>query len=109
MYIHTGTQLVRYTTATLQPENTGFFPLVQGAYAWLHQDKNDVWFTGMASDNKTVWVWNSQTGDFFSHFESWTNEPHLERDGRYVVLTSGGAYTTTVVWDLSNNTFGATQ
>ena len=109
LYILSGGQLVRYNTATMALENTGRFPIALSYYAWLHQDKNDVWFTGMASDNQTVWVWNSQTGAFYSHFETWTNEPHMERDGRYVVLTSGGAYTTTVVWDLSNNTFGATQ
>ncbi len=109
LYILSGGQLVRYNTATMAVENTGRFPISLSYYAWLHQDKDDIWFTGMASDNQTVWVWNSQTGAFFTDLETWTNEPHLERDGRYVVITSGGAYTTTRVWDLSNNTLGPTQ
>jgi hypothetical protein len=33
----------------------------------------------------------------------------MERDGRYVVLTSGGSPSTTRTWDLSTNTFGPTQ
>jgi len=106
--LHSG-QLVRYNTATMAVENTGHFPLTLSFYAWLHQDKNDIWFTGMASDNKTVWVWNSQTNQFLTHLETWTNEPHMERDGRYVVLTSGGPYTTTRVWDLPNDTLGPVQ
>jgi len=109
MYIHTGTQLVRYNTATMQTENTGFFPLVQGAYAWLQQDKNDVWFAGMAPDNQTAWVWNSQTNEVRTHNESFTNEVYLELDGNYLLFTSGGVYTTTRLWDLAANTFGAVQ
>src|SRR6266404_1050546 len=109
LYLLSGGQLVRYNTATMAVENTGHFPRTLSFYAWLHQDKNDVWFTGMASDNKTVWVWNSQTDQFLTHLETWTNEPHLERDGRYLVLTSGGPYTTTRVWDLANDTLGPVQ
>jgi hypothetical protein len=109
LYIHTGSQLVRFNTATMQTENTGFFPLLHDAYAWLHQDMNDTWFTGLLSDNQTVWVWNSKTNQYWTHNESWTNEPHLERNGRYVVLTSGGSPSTVLVWDLSNNTFGPQQ
>ncbi len=109
LYLLSGGQLVRYNTATMAVENTGHFPRTLSFYAWLHQDKNDVWFTGLASDNKTVWVWNSQTDQFLTDLETWTNEPHLERDGRYLVLTSGGPYTTTRVWDLPNDTLGPVQ
>jgi Big-like domain-containing protein len=108
IYVKTG-QVVRYNTATMQTENTGHFPLAVVAWAWLHQDRNDSWFTGLLADNKTVWVWNSQTNQYLTHFESWTNEGRLERDGRYVVLTSGGPYTTVRLWDLSNNSVGPTQ
>ena len=109
MYIHTGSQLVRYNTATMQVENTGFFPLAQGAYAWLQQDKNDRWFAGMAPDNKTAWVWNSETNEIRTHLESFTNEVYLDLDGSYLLFTSGGAYTTSRIWDLAANTFGAVQ
>ena len=109
LYIHTGSQLVRYNTATMAVENTGRFPATFDIFAWLHQDKNDIWFTGLLADNLTVWTWNSQTGQFLTHLETWNNEPHMEREGRYVVLTSGGAYATVRLWDLSSNTFGPTQ
>jgi hypothetical protein len=109
LYIHTGSQLVRFNTATMQTENTGFFPLRNEVYSWLHQDMNDTWFTGLLSDNQTVWVLNSRTNQYWTHYESWTNEPRLERNGRYVVLTSGGSPSTVMVWDLSNNTFGPRQ
>ena len=109
LYIHTGSQLVRYNSATMQVENTGYFPLVHGAYTWLQQDKTDTWFAGLEPDNITVWVWNSQTNEVRTDYESWTNEPYLERDGRYLTITSGGPYTTTRVWDLLTNTLGPVQ
>ena len=109
LYISTGSEIVRYNTATMQTENTGNFPLAINAFSWLHHDKNDTWFTGVLGDEATIWAWNSQTNQYLTHYESWTNEPHLERDGRYVVLTSGGPYTTTRVWDLWTNTFGPVQ
>ena len=109
LYIHNGGQLVRYNTATMKVENTGHFPLTVSTYAWLQQDRNDVWFAGLLTDNKTVWVWNSRTNQLLTHLETWTNEPYLERNGRYLIMTSGGPNTTTRVWDLSSNTFGAVQ
>jgi hypothetical protein len=110
LYIHTGSQLIRYNTQTMQTENTGNFPMnFSTIYSWLHQDRNDVWFTGLLADNNTVWVWNSQTNQYATHLETWTNEPHMERDGRYVVLTSGGTPSTTLSWDLSTLTVGTVQ
>jgi hypothetical protein len=109
LYVHTGSQLVRYNTQTMQVENTGNFPMANAIYGWLHQDRNDVWFTGLLADNQTVWVWNSQTNQYAIDLESWTNEPHMERDGRYVVITSGGTPSTTRSWDLSTLTLGPTQ
>ena len=109
LYIHTGTQLVRFNTKTMQTENTGNFPLNNRTYSWVHQDMNDVWFTGLLDDNQTVWVWNSQTNQYLTHNEPWTNEPRLDRDGRYVVLTSGGSPSTIMVWDLLNNRLGPQQ
>jgi len=109
LYIYTGAQLVRYNTATMKTENTGHFPLTVDASGWLHQDKNDVWFTGLRSDNSTVWAWNSQTNQLLTHNEAWTNEPRLERDGRYLVVTSGGAPSTVRLWDLLKDTLGPVQ
>jgi hypothetical protein len=108
-YILTGTQLVRYNTATMQAENTGHFPLAVSAFGWLHHDKNDVWFTGLLADNVTVWAWNSQTNQYLTHYESWTNEGRLERDGRYIALNGGNNGTSVRLWDLSTNTLGPTQ
>jgi hypothetical protein len=109
LYIHTETQLIRFNTATMQTENSGNFPLNNSTFAWLHQDMNDVWFAGLLEDNQTVWAWNSRTNEYRTHNESWTNEPRLERDGRFVVLTSGGTPSTVRVWNLVNDTLGPMQ
>jgi len=108
LYVCTGSELVRYNTATMQVENTGNFPLEVNCKTWLHQDHDDIWFTGLLDDNQTVLAWNSQTNQYLTHFEEWTNEPRLERDGRFLVLT-GGAERPIRVWDLLNNAFGPTQ
>jgi len=110
-YIMTGTQIVRYNTATMQPENTGGFPLdlstIGGGLSWLQHDKNDVWFAGLLNDQSTAYAWNSETGELRTHAETWLNEPRLERDGRYIALTNSNS--TIRLWDLATNTFGPTQ
>jgi hypothetical protein len=106
-YILTGSQVVRFNTATMLVENTGAFPLNVGAFGWLHHDKNDGWFAGLMSDQTTAFAWNSQTGELRTHAEAWLNEARLERDGRYIALTNGNS--TFRLWDLATNTFGPTQ
>ena len=110
-YIMTGSQIVRYNTATMQVENTGNFPLdlnqIGGGFGWLQHDKNDVWFAGLPNDQTTAFAWNSRTNELRTHSESWLNEPRLERDGRYIALTNSN--NTFRLWDLATNTFGPTQ
>src|SRR6266566_2300017 len=110
-YIMTGTQIVRYNTATMQPENTGNFPLdlsqIGGGFSWLQHDKNDGWFAGLPNDQSVAFAWNSRTNRLLTHRESWLNEPRLERDGRYIALTNSN--NTIRLWDLATNTFGPTQ
>ena len=106
-YILTGSQVVRFNTATMQVENTGNFPLTVSAFGWLHHDKNDGWFVGLMSDQLTAFAWNSQTAELRTHGEAWLNEGRLERDGRYIALTNGNS--TFRLWDLATNTFGPTQ
>jgi hypothetical protein len=111
LYILTGPQLVRYNTATMTPENTGFFPLSFGAnaFGWLHQDKNDGWFVGAVVNDVTMFAFNARTGQYLTHTDSWGRmEPHLERDGRYNALL-GGTSGPIQWWDLSTNTFGPVQ
>jgi uncharacterized protein YjdB len=105
-YIMTATQIVRYNTASMQIENTGNFPAAVGASAWLHHDKNDVWFAGLTDPN-TAFAWNSETAELRTHGEAWLNEGRLERDGRYIALTNGNS--TFRLWDLATNSFGPTQ
>ena len=105
-YVINGNQVKRFNTATMQVENTGFFPLTGTFQRWLHQDKNDIWFTGL-QDNSTAFAWNSQTNELRTHSETWLNEPRLERDGRYIALTTSNS--TIRLWDLATNTFGPTQ
>jgi hypothetical protein len=106
-YIVTGSQVVRFNTATMAVENTGNFPLTVSAFGWLQHDKTDTWFAGLLADNITVWAWNSQTNQYLTHYESWTNEGRLERDGRYIAITNTNS--TFRLWDLSTNTFGPVQ
>src|SRR6266576_2954436 len=105
-YVINGNQVKRFNTATMQVENTGFFPLTGTFQRWLHQDKNDIWFTGL-QDNSTAFAWNSQTNELRTHSETWLNERRLERDGRYIALTTSNS--TIRLWDLVTNTFGPTQ
>src|SRR6266567_124471 len=109
-YILTGSQVVRFNTATMQTENTGTFPInlgTVGGFSWLQHDKNDVWFAGLTSDQTVAFAWNSQTNELRTHGEAWLNEPRLERDGRYIALTNSN--NTFRLWDLATNTFGPTQ
>src|SRR6266567_699226 len=110
-YIMTGSQIVRYNTATMQVENTGNFPLdlnqIGGGFGWLQHDKNDGWFAGLPNDQSMAFAWNSQTNELRTHSETWLNEPRLERDGRYIALTNSN--NTFRLWDLATNTFGPTQ
>ncbi|HKC41757.1 MAG TPA: hypothetical protein VKC15_19600 [Gemmatimonadales bacterium] len=107
-YVISNDVLKRFNTQTMQVENTGNFPrTVTNHFAWLHHDKNDIWFVGVLNGNTTGWAFNSQTNSFLTHNETWSDEIRLERDGRYAVFTDGGAQVR--VWDLSNNTFGTAQ
>jgi hypothetical protein len=109
-YILTGSQVVRFNTASMQVENTGNFPInlsAVGGFGWLQHDKNDMWFAGLTNDQSTAFAWNSQTNELRTHSESWLNEPRLERDGRYIALTNTNS--TIRIWDLVTNTFGPTQ
>ena len=109
-YILTGSQVVRFNTATMQVENAGNFPIdlsAVGAFGWLQHDKTDVWFAGLTADQTVAFAWNSQTNELRTHGESWLNEGRLERDGRYIALTNGNS--TFRLWDLATNTFGPTQ
>jgi len=109
-YILTGSQVVRFNTATMQVENAGNFPIdlsAVGAFGWLQHDKTDGWFAGLTADQTVAFAWNSQTNELRTHGESWLNEGRLERDGRYIALTNGNS--TFRLWDLATNTFGPTQ
>ncbi|PYP77701.1 MAG: hypothetical protein DMD25_08530, partial [Gemmatimonadetes bacterium] len=104
-YILTGSQVVRFNTATMQVENAGNFPIdlsAVGAFGWLQHDKTDGWFAGLTADQTVAFAWNSQTNELRTHGESWLNEGRLERDGRYIALTNGNS--TFRLWDLATNT-----
>ncbi len=91
-------------------ENTGNFPANIGGSGppWLQQDYQDVWFVGLQTAT-TAFAWNSVTGQLLTDTESWLNEPRLERNGRYVVLTTTVSNSTARYWDLSNNSLGSIQ
>jgi len=99
-YVYTGSQLVRLNTASMQVENVGNFPMAGGG-PWLHQDKNDAWFV-MGRPGTPMTAWNSQTDQLLTNNISGADEPHLERDGRYVFIDGGSPRGW--IWDLQTNT-----
>ena len=112
-YYLNGAVLHRYDASTNSEAPSGFFPKdLSGAggsprYLWLQQDKNDEWFVMMPSDQSRIVAWNSNTNEMrvltSTRAGVAINEPHLERDGRYVLvsLNSSGW----ISWDLVTDTF----
>lgn len=106
-YYLNGTSLRRYNTATGQDENTGNFPhsfaaQTGGTITWLQQDKNDEWFVMMPTNASQVIAWNSRTNQTLTRSIATLDEPHFEKDGRYVVLVNDGAVNM-YTWDLQTN------
>lgn len=112
-YYTAGNVLRRYNAATNADAPSGFFPKsfaaqTAGDLIWLHQDKNDEWFVVMPTDASRIIAWNSVTNQTLvmtgARMGIPLNEPHLERDGRYVMM-SLEQYGHFGVWDLQTDTF----
>jgi hypothetical protein len=107
-YYLSGTVLRRYNTATSANEPAGNFPHDFGGtqLTWLQQDRNDEWFVMMPRDQSRVIAWNSVTNQVLSRTPAQLgigslDEPHLERNGRFVLVRSGSAAWAS--WDLVND------
>ena len=109
-YHASGTTLYRSNTATNQAAPTGFFPrsfsaVITSRIKWLQQDEADRWFVFMPEDQSRIVAWNSQTDQVLvktaTELAMGIDEPHLERQGRYVLVRDGS--TAWKVWDLQTN------
>ena len=115
-YYLSGNTLSRYNTATNTAAPTGFFPksfasVTSAQLFWLQQDMNDTWFVMMTRDQSTIIAWNSQTNQTLTMTGSQLglsiDEPHLERNGRYVFVRSGS--TQWKAWDLQTGAVWSDQ
>lgn len=98
--------LQRYDTAQMKAANSGLFPksfapLVNDELAWLQYDRNDEWFVLMAQTSGKLIAWNSRTDQTLTLAVKNLDEPHLERDGRFVFVAQDADW---LVWDLVKNT-----
>jgi hypothetical protein len=98
--------LHRYDTERMAPANTGAFPkrflnLAEDYLVWLQYDRNDEWFVMMAQNSNKVVAWNSKTDKTLTLSVSGLDEPHLDRDGRYVFVAKDVDW---LIWDLQTDT-----
>jgi hypothetical protein len=98
--------LQRYDTEKMALANIGAFPKSFGSLGsdtlvWLQYDKNDAWFVMMMQNRGTVIAWNSQTNKTLTLRVEGLDEPHLDRDGRYVFICRDSDW---LLWDLHTDT-----
>lgn len=104
-YYTSGTSLYKLNTATMQVDNTGGFPksfssLTGSNLIWLQQDKSDTWFVMMPADASRIIAWNRLTGATMTVVVPNLNEPHLDKDGRYVMAATNDEPNSWRLWDL---------
>ena len=109
IYYFQGSTLVRFNTLTMSAEPSGFFPksfsgLSGAAGQWLQQDKDDRWFVFMNSGQTTVYAWDSQTDQLLTWAPGSLDEPHFDRDGRYVGALDNASTSSVRIWDLVTGT-----
>lgn len=108
-YYTSGTSLYKVNTATMQVDNTGGFPksfssLTSSSLIWLQQDKSDTWFVMMPADASRIIAWNRLTGATMTVVVPNLNEPHLDKDGRYVMAATNDEPNSWRLWDLQTGT-----
>jgi uncharacterized protein YjdB len=108
-YYTNGTSLYKINTATMQLDNTGGFPksfasLTGSNLTWLQQDKSDTWFVMMPQDASRIIAWNRLTNETRTVVVPGLNEPHLDKDGRYVMAATNDEPNSWRLWDLQTGT-----
>jgi hypothetical protein len=111
-YFVSGTTLHRYDTRTNTLADSGNFPksfasITTSPLLWLQQDRNDQWFVVMPHDQSLVIAWNSVTNATQIINATSIDEPHLDRDGRYVAILLGTAAPDWRIYDLQTQALGA--
>jgi uncharacterized protein YjdB len=110
-YYVNGTTLSRYDTRTNAAAPAGHFPksfasVTATPLTWLQQDKNDEWFVMMPTDQSLVIAWNSVTDVTQVIRPGALDEPHLDKDGRYLALLTGAVAPDWRIYDLQTQTLG---
>lgn len=111
-YFVSGNTLHRYNTQTNTLADSGHFPksfasVTSAPLLWLQQDKNDGWFVMMPNDQSAVIAWNSSTDVTQVITPGALDEPHLDKDGRYVALLTGSVAPDWRIYDLQTKILGA--
>lgn len=111
-YYLEGTSLYKLNTATMQLDNSGGFPksfasLTGSRLVWLQQDKSDTWFVMMPQDASRIIAWNRLTNETKTIVVPLLNEPHLEKDGRYVMAATNEEPNSWRLWDMQTGTLSA--
>ncbi|HEX4468540.1 MAG TPA: Ig-like domain-containing protein [Gemmatimonadaceae bacterium] len=111
-YFLNGTTLHRYDTRTNAVSDSGNFPksfasITTSSLLWLQQDRNDEWFVMMPSDQSLVIAWNSVTNVTQIIHATSIDEPHLDRDGRYVAIDLATGAPDWQIYDLQTQSMGA--
>ena len=99
-------KLQRFDTARMVFANNGRFPkdfsaLGDDYLVWLQTDQRDEWFVMMLQNGGRVVAWNSKTDQLRVLSVVDLDEPHLERDGRYIFVARESDW---LIWDLRTNT-----
>jgi hypothetical protein len=111
-YFLNGTTLHRYDTRTNTVADSGNFPksfasITSSSLLWLQQDRNDEWFVMMPGDQSLVIAWNSVTNVTQVIHATSLDEPHLDRDGRYVAIDLTTGAPDWQIYDLQTQSMGA--
>ena len=123
-YINTSGHVVRYDTGLMAEAPNATFPsggkdlsatIGTGAFEHFQTGVDERWFIVLNAAGNTVFAWDSQQDTILSCSTTrigavrsmGLDEPHFEKDGRYVFI-KGGSYVTAnlfnqMVWDLQND------
>ena len=109
LYYFNGSSLVRWNTRTNSAAPSGLFPKNFTALGgqsghWLQQDKDDRWFVFMNPGATTIYAWDSQTDQLLTWAPGSLDEPHFDRDGRFVASLDNANVSQVRMWDLTTGT-----
>jgi hypothetical protein len=87
-----GGQIRRYNTETMvydEPVNLNFPSPSSVGTSWLNMDVNDEWFVAHTKSIARTKAWNAVTDQVVDWGTTGSDEAHISRDGKYVLLVGG--------------------